>query len=268
MDVTDVLRDRRHEPDGLASMAAVSVAVHAAIVAVVVFGPLHWSSKPIDEHKTTMTISLSGAGEGVQSTGLTAISARPVQTTEPAAVREAVRPPAATVPEMVVPKTNAKPAKPAKPTPAPAQPTPAPAQPTPDARGKTPTRGEEVRPGNAIADTGARGMGFGLSTGGGPGSGSSLDVADFCCPDYIAQMQGQIKSNWNQKVEVPGMAIIKFTIQRDGRLTDIVVERSSGTLSLDLNAQRSVMVTRQLTSLPSAFPNPTLTVHLNFQYQQ
>jgi hypothetical protein len=27
-----------------------------------------------------------------------------------------------------------------------------------------------------------------------------------------------------------------------------------------------VLLTRQLPELPSAFPNPSLTVHLNFQY--
>ena len=67
---------------------------------------------------------------------------------------------------------------------------------------------------------------------------------------------------------LPGVVVVKFTIQRDGRLTDTIVERSSGTLSLDQNAQRAVMVTRQLVALPAAFPNPTLTVHLNFQYQR
>ena len=130
------------------------------------------------------------------------------------------------------------------------------------------SRGEEIRPGNAVADTGARGQGFGLSTGGGAGSGSTLDVADFCCPDYLVLMMEKIRSNWNQQVELPGIVVVKFTIQRDGRLTDTIVERSSGTLSLDQNAQRAVMVTRQLVALPAAFPNPTLTVHLNFQYQR
>jgi TonB family protein len=81
-------------------------------------------------------------------------------------------------------------------------------------------------------------------------------------------MMDKIKSNWNQQVELPGTVLIKFTILRDGRLTETTVERSSGALSLDQNAQRAVMVTRQLTALPAAFPNPTLTVHLNFQYQR
>jgi TonB family protein len=263
MDVTDVLRDRRHEPDGLGSMAAVSAAIHGAIVAFLLLGPVHWFSSPAEERKSVMTITLGGAGEGPRSGGMTAIGGRPVQTTEPALVREAVRPPAATVPEMVVPKTSAKPLKTT-----PTKEVPKPVQPSSDSRGKTPTRGDEVRPGNALADTGARGQGFGLSTGGGAGSGSTLDVADFCCPEYLLLMVDKIRSNWNQQVEVPGAVVVKFTIQRDGTLAGTLVERSSGTLSLDQNAQRAVLVTRQLTPLPAAFPNPTLTVHLNFQYQR
>jgi TonB family protein len=81
-------------------------------------------------------------------------------------------------------------------------------------------------------------------------------------------MVERIRTNWNQQAEVPGQAIVKFTIQRDGRLTDVVLERSSGYTALDLNAQRAVMMTRQLPALPAAFSNPTLTVHLNFQYQR
>jgi protein TonB len=243
-------------------MAAVSFAAHGVLLLLLVLGPVRWAARPIQQPRSVMTISLGGAGDGPRSGGLTAIGGRPVQTTEPAPVREAIRPPAAAVPEMVEPKTASKVVKPAKPAP------PPPPQTTPDARGKTLSRGDEIRPGNAVADTGARGQGFGLSTGGGAGSGSTLDVADFCCPDYLVLMMDKIKGNWNQQVEVPGTVIVRFTIQRDGRLTDTAVERSSGTLSLDQNAQRAVLVTRQLVPLPAAFPNSTLTVHLNFQYQR
>jgi TonB family protein len=125
-----------------------------------------------------------------------------------------------------------------------------------------------VRAGSAVAETGARGQGFGLASGGGAGSGSTLDVADFCCPDYLILMIDRIRSNWSQQVEVPGTVIVKFTIQRDGTLADATVELSSGYSSLDLNARRAIQVTRQLPPLPAAFPNPSLTVHLNFQYQR
>ena len=114
--------------------------------------------------------------------------------------------------------------------------------------------------------SGARGQGFGLSTSGGVGSGSTLDVADFCCPDYIAQMVEKIRANWTARAEVPGQVLVKYTIQRDGTIAGAEVERSSGYTALDISALRAVIGTRQLLPLPGAFPNQTLTVHLNFQY--
>ena len=137
-----------------------------------------------------------------------------------------------------------------------------------DARGRTPTRGPEPAAGSAVAETGARGQGFGLSSCGGPGVGSTLDVANFCCPDYLVLMTERIKSAWNQNQGVTGQTVIKFTIQRDGRLTDSTIEKSSGSPALDLTALRAVVVAKQLPPLPAAFSNPTLTVHLNFAYQQ
>ena len=41
-----------------------------------------------------------------------------------------------------------------------------------------------------------------------------------------------------------------------------------GYSALDLTAQRAIYTTRQLPPLPVAFPDATLTVHLNFQYQR
>jgi TonB family protein len=160
---------------------------------------------------------------------------------------------------MTVPSSTAKPARAAS-----AAVKQAPA----DARGRTPARGKETQEGSAAAFTGARGQGFGLSTGGGPGSGSTLDVADFCCPDYLVTMVTRIKSNWRDAQNIDGLTIIKYTIRRDGTLDEISLERSSGFPVADLAAQRAVVLTRQLPPLPEAFPNPTLTVHLNFDYRK
>jgi len=137
----------------------------------------------------------------------------------------------------------------------------------PDARGTTLSRGEEIQAGPAVAVTGARGQGFGgLSTGGGKGLSPALDVANFCCPDYLELMNEKIRGNWNSQAEVPGAAVVKFTIQRDGRLTESSIERTSGYAQLDNAARRAIEVTRQLTPLPADYPNPTLTIHLTFQY--
>jgi TonB family protein len=260
-EVSDVLRDRMQTPAGMRRMLTVSVAVHLALTAALFLAPGGLLKRAADPPRTVMTISLNGSGEGPENGGMTRAGGRPVQTEIPPATAkpEAVRAPAAKTPDMTVPLPNAKPVK--------AAPAATVKQAPDDARGRTPTRGAQVSPGSTVADTGIRGQGFGLSTGGGAGSGSSLDVADFCCPEYIAIMVTRIRSAWSQNQGAKGTALVKFTIQRDGSLTNVELERSSGTTPLDFAAMRAVLTTRTLPPLPDAFPNPTLPVHLNFEYK-
>jgi TonB family protein len=261
MDVTDVLRDRMGEPSGLQYMAVVSVAAHVMLFGAFMLAPGQWLvSQTAEDPKSVMTITLGGGGDGPQNGGLTAMGGRPVQAeTPPDAPREAVRPPAAVAPEMTIPMPGAKPAKASSATVK---------QAPDDARGRTPTRGTEKLAGSTVAVTGARGEGFGLSTGGGPGAAATLDVGDFCCPEYVTTMVARIKAGWNQNQNITGLTIIKFTILRDGTIKDIMLEQSSSFPIADLSAQRAVTLVKQLPPLPDAFPNPTLPVHLQFQYQR
>jgi TonB family protein len=264
MDVTDVLRDRMQQPEGLQRMLTASLLAHAAFAVVVVVAQGNLLKGRTTEPARVMTISLGAGGEGPVNGGMTAAAARPVQTVVPAeelTKRDAITPPAATKPEMVLP-TNKTPVKPSKTTP-----TPIVKEAPEGARGRTPTRGTQKSAGEALTYTGARGQGFGLSSGGGPGSGSSLDVADFCCPDYIVLMIERIRSTWQHNQGAAGHVFVKFTIQRDGRITDVAVEKPSGLPLLDTAALRAVLTTRTLNPLPSQFPNPTLGVHLDFEYQ-
>jgi TonB family protein len=260
MDVTDVIRDRMQEPRGLQATAVVSALLHAvALAAIVLASGGLFGARP-QQLRSVMTISLGGGNNGPETGGMTSIGGRPVQTVTPpeeAKRPEPVRPPAARTPAMTLPK----------PGPATARAAPPAVKQAPDeARGRTPTRGEETSAGTAVAETGVRGQGFGLSTGGGAGSGSRLDVADFCCPDYLILMVEKIRSNWNARAGSTGEVMVTFTIDRDGRIGGVAQETSSGNAVLDLNAMRALVATRQLLPLPAAFPNPTLTVHLNFQY--
>lgn len=253
----EVLLSRRHEGDGIGRMFTLSVGAHLALVAALALLPSAWGSADDDE-MVVMTISLGGA-PGAQSGGMTPMGGRPVQQVRPAEPDrpEPVRAPAAETPDMTVPTETPR----RTPSPPPVT------RSVPEARGQTPTQGAEARPGSAIAETGARGTGFGLSTGGG-GTGGYLDVANFCCPEYLGTMLQLLQRNWDSRQEVGGEAMVKFTIQRDGRLTDVILERSSGFAALDLSAQRTLLLTRQLPPLPSAFDQDHLTVHLNFQYQR
>ena len=162
---------------------------------------------------------------------------------------------------MVAPEPTAKPAPktPPKPIEKPAA-----------TSSRKPTRGAEVKTGAAVADTGSTAqVPFGgLSTGGGGTGGATVDVQNFCCPDYIQLMVQQVYGNWDYRVERPGLAVVKFTIQRDGRITDVALVRSSGYTAHDMNAQRALHRTRQLAPLPAQFSNPTLGVQLTFDYKR
>ena len=264
MDVTDVLRDRMQTPAGLQRMITASIAAHVLVAAAIIFAPGGVLTHRAEEQRPVMTISLSGS-QGPENGGMTALGGRAVQAVVPpedVAKREAIHPPAAKAPEMTEPLPNAKALKPSKP-PAPAI-KEAPAQ----ARGRTPTKGAPPAFGSAISDTGVRGQGFGLSTGGGAGAGSSLEITgDFCCPEYLATMITRIRSAWNQNQGAKGTSLIRFTINRDGSISDATVFKGSGTATLDMAALRAVLVTRTLPPLPGAFTNPTLTMRLSFEYQ-
>ena len=213
MDVTDVLRDRLHEPDGFERMAVISVIAHGMLIEGLVLTQGRWLSAPKPESKTVMTIMLSGGNGGPNNGGVTSISGKAVQAEplpETPKRPEPVRPPAAETPKMTVPITTKTPAK------APTTPAPNIKQAPSEARGRTPTRGAETRAGSAIAETGARGQGFGLSTSSGSGSGVRLDVTDFCCPDYVVLMVEKIRANWNRGTDAAGL-VRRTTTNATGR---------------------------------------------------
>ena len=137
-----------------------------------------------------------------------------------------------------------------------------------EARGSTPTKGPELLEGSAMADTGVQGIGVGLSGGGLRGSGGELSLSDFCCPEYLSTMLQVIRRQWDSNQQVPGLVVVRFTIQRDGAIVDVAVDRSSGYFALDTSAQRAILLTQQLPPLPSAFSEPSLTVRLTFEYQR
>lgn len=258
--VSQVLAARTRDEAGLNSMFLASAVAHIVFLLAVILMPSGWlGASRAEEPESVMTISLGGP-VGPRDGGMTPMGGRPVQELRPVdatPLREAVRPPAAVTPQMVEPRPQAPPKK-----------TPPPVKKAPEqARGTTPTRGEEVQSGSAIAETGGRGQGFGLTSGGG-GTGAQLDVGDFCCPEYLATMQQFIQRNWSSKQQVAGTTVMTFVIERDGTLTGITTRRSSGYAALDLTAQRALVLTRQLPPLPAEFTEPRLTVHLSFNYER
>jgi TonB family protein len=252
--VSQIITGRAQQSDGMQGMLGASLLAHLALLALTFFAPLGPVS---EEPQVVMTISLGGP-VGPRDGGMTQMGGRPVQAvTEAKKAIEPVRPPAAREPEMIEPKKSAPKKAEAKVTETAKTP-----------KGRTPTKGDEVRKGSAVsAAQSARGQGFGLSSGGG-GTGSYLDTANFCCPEYIAAMLDAIRTNWDQNQQASGVAQVKYTIQRDGRITNVQLEKSSGYATLDYLSTRALQVTRQLPPLPAAFTEPSLTVHLTFEYSR
>jgi TonB family protein len=258
--VTAVLLARDHDPDGLSPMVACSVLLHAAVVALVILGPsVLRNGRAVP--KVVMSVSLSGQA-GPDTGGANPLGGRPVQeaVARAPARPEPVQAPAAKSPDMTLPL----PAPKVKPKPGHETPPPKVREAPEGAHGRVPITGPQEKFGSSFAETGVNGLGLGLSTGGGA-AGSDLDVNNFCCPDYLTVMARRIRENWNYRQGLAGTTVMRFTIQRDGRITDIGVEQSAGYV-LDLTAQRALQMLRQLPPLPAAYTYPTLTVYLKFDY--
>jgi TonB family protein len=252
--VTDIIVARAQATDRLGAAIPWAIAAHMALFAFMIFMPASWRGAVDEGPRTVMTISLGGA-PGPRNGGLTTMGGRTVQAPPPEPVKKVVEtPPAPKTPEMVLPTKNPRVVKP--------QPKEAPKE----AVAKTPATGQPQE-GSTRVDTGARGQGFGLTQGGGGGTGVTLDTANFCCPEYLSQMVTIIQRNWQSNQGVAGTVIMKFTITRAGTIESVQVEQPSGFQVHELNAQRALLLTR-LPELPIQYPNPSLTVHMRFEYQR
>ncbi len=250
--VTQVLIARSARIDGLSSMLGASVIAHIVLVGLFVFLPAAWFGAKFEQPETIMQISLGGP-LGPNDGGVATLGGRTIQQlTETKKAIEPVRPPSAKAPEMI------------EPTKAPPKKTTTNKVEAKDPRSTRPTKGEEIQKGSSIAETGAKGMGFGLSSGGG-GSGGHLEVSNFCCPEYLNTMVTLIRSNWNSQQGAVGRTHLRFVVQKDGRIVDITLEKTSGNDTMDLFARRALMLTK-LPPLPAGYSEPALAVHLFFDY--
>ena len=240
--------------DGRALQRALrwSFGVHVGVLIVLFVIPKTWFTRPVS-HPTYMTISLGGT-PGPRSTGMTPIGGRTVEQVAPPPKRtEPPRPkdePAPTPIKATAQQPVANTVQVMKPPPT-----------------RAPVTGPQTVVGNTVVDTGARGLGAGLTFGGGGGAAGEIDISkDFCCREYLDTLTQQIASHWNKDQKASGVATLKFTIQRDGTITNITIEQSSGTSYLDRIARNALEDTRQLPPLPAAYTLPTLIIHLKFPY--
>jgi TonB family protein len=252
------------EASGPAQTAALSMSIvaHAVVLTALVLMPGLLPKSTAPEKKLVMTISLGGT-PGPKISGMTSIGGRTITAAAPSVAPKVERvalPTPKPEPAMVMPVPDPKlrPKTPAKPEVT-----------SKDPKGVAGARGAETQKGSATVETGVRGMGFGLSnTGGGGAGGMTIDTQNFCCPEYLNDMKDRITKNWVQQQQFTGVVVMKFTILRNGSLTDISLEKSSNVYALDAESQRALVLTQKLAPLPGAYPDDHLTVHLSFEYQR
>ena len=92
--------------------------------------------------------------------------------------------------------------------------------------------------------------------------------------EYAESMVNRIRVNWYSNMPqliqtgMKGVVTIRFTIQRDGTITDITILSSSGVPPYDFAAKKAIELSSPLNPLPSDFPNPTERVTCMFFYNQ
>jgi outer membrane biosynthesis protein TonB len=258
--IDDVIALRGHDPGGLRRMISWSFAIHVTALVLVAVVPRTWIFRETPK-PPVMTISLGGT-LGPRATGMTPVAARPVEEVAPEPKRPTPVPVAAPKPDVMT-----VPVKPPKATPKPeikTTPSKEPPAPTP----KPPVTGKVVQAGTSAVETFARGVGAGLTVGGG-GGGAQLKVdSDFCCQAYLVDVVNRISGVWRSVQPEHGTTIMVFTIQRDGSITDIKVETPSGSSLLDRQSRATLMdPALRLGPLPAEYGPDHLTIHLSFPYQ-
>ncbi len=133
------------------------------------------------------------------------------------------------------------------------------------ARPKQPTAKPQVE--TKPAKTGAKpGVPEGLDYGSEFGD-LSLEGGKFETPTYLNILFAKIKNRWDNPFQGAEKisCVIYFVIERNGRISDAAIERSSGISAFDQSALRAVLSANP-PPLPLEYSGNQLGIHLEFQY--
>ncbi len=244
--VADVLAQREIErPARLGSMVAVSLVLHVALFGFVIAGARRQEAPA---RVTQLNIRFAGTPATI---------ARPAAAaSKPAEVKKAIEAPKPAPPKVEEAKPTKKEAYAPKQESlfgrsrkAVAPPEPAPA---PEPGLSSAQSGAAVDAGFALPGVGAAGV-------------TGLEGGDFPYTIYVNQMLGKIGRNW-ARPQAAGelLAQVYFVIERDGRVRDEEIERSSGNAAFDRAALRSIIESSPLPPLPFGYSGTWLGVHLTF----
>jgi len=260
------------ENDRLDKSIAASVFLHTALVALIVFAPrllpsfgANWGS-PTGSADAGIKVNITGGLSGV------ALPTPPVVTPEAPANDS---PGLFKSPEPNPPAPD-KTAEPVPETKAPVKATPTP-KPKPTAPPAPKAATPEPPPSNAIpyGQGGKPALAYGqFSTGAGE---AGIGFGDAAFGErygaYVNAITRAVSSNWlksmvDSRIQRAPRVYINFDIERDGSVSNVTVQQSSGIASLDRSAERAVRASSPLPPLPGDFRGSRVNVSFYFEYSR
>ena len=248
-----------------------SVVLHGAIFALVVFSPIlfpssgnaSWGSDKAGDGGINVKITGSLSGVSLPSPDVVTEGAAANDSQGFYKTEDAVKPPPADDAEPVP-----DPRAPVKVTPPP----PKPRRPVTPA--KTPPAQQEV-PENAVpfGQGGRPALAYGqFTTGAGPaGIGFGDGTFGNRYGWYVDSITRRISQNWlqslvDQRIRTAPRVYLSFDIDRNGGISNMEIKQSSGIPTLDRSAQRAILVSNPLPPLPGDYRGGAVNVSFYFEY--
>jgi TonB family protein len=137
-----------------------------------------------------------------------------------------------------------------------------------------------IREVGKIASLGTGQQGLDMGNGGGEKGFAadgplSFETQWYDWGPYAASMVSRIRVNWEDEMPRPllqsgmkGVVTIRFTIHRDGHISDVTILSTSGIPPYDFAAKKAIERSSPLNPLPKDFPNETERVTAMFFYNQ
>ena len=115
------------------------------------------------------------------------------------------------------------------------------------------------------------GTGGGIGGGTGSGAGDPFGVSGFPFQFYLQMLSDKITANWFQSLVDPGVGgllqtQVYFRIYRNGQISDIKVDVSSGIEAFDLSARRAIQTSAPFAPLPNEYDGQYLGITLVFEH--
>ncbi len=126
---------------------------------------------------------------------------------------------------------------------------------------------EVVREKKKEAGTEEKGMDVSVNSDGTALTSMAVDAPRFPFSYYLSAVERKVSQNWFTSESGRGeghSCVIYFRLARDGSVSDVSVEKSSGNQYFDRSAQRAVRSSAPFPPLPKAFDDPWLGIHFTF----